>query len=151
MPGPVIAIGDPVRASAQGTVMNRQSIRGWPWSRNGFGVGIRQPARGHRPTLAPEGRLPGQVDHAWLDSGTRCDGRQVRERRYPTQRVVGPVLVVGDEPRIGELLHFLRGHEQIGVEDLLAVGPVEPFDEGVRRTRGGTRRRVRRGRCNRRA
>ena len=30
-------------------------IRGWPWSRNGFGVGIRHPARGHRPTLAREG------------------------------------------------------------------------------------------------
>ena len=52
---PVIGISDAVHASAQGTVMNRHSIRGWPWSRNGFGVGIRQPARGHRPTLAPEG------------------------------------------------------------------------------------------------
>ena len=44
---------------------------------------------------------------------------------------MGPVLVVGDEPRIGELLHVLGGHEPIGVGDLLAVGPVEPFDEGV--------------------
>ena len=48
------------------------------------------------------------------------------------QRVVGPVLVVGDEPRIGEPLHFLRGHPQKVVEDLLAAGSVEPFDEGVR-------------------
>ena len=45
--------------------------------------------------------------------------------------VVGPVLVVGDEPRVGELLHFLRRHSQKGVEDLLAIGAVDLFDEGV--------------------
>ena len=55
MLGPVIGISDAVHASAQGTVMHRQLYQGWPWSRNGFGVGIRQPAQGHRPTLAPEG------------------------------------------------------------------------------------------------
>ena len=61
----------------------------------------------------------------------RFDARQVGERRYPAQRVVGPVLVVSDEPRVGLLLYFLRAHPQKGVEDLLAEGPIEPFDEGV--------------------
>lgn len=44
---------------------------------------------------------------------------------------MGSVLVAGEAPRVGELLRFLRGRNQIGVERLLAVCPVEPFDEGV--------------------
>ena len=44
---------------------------------------------------------------------------------------MGPVPVAGDEPRVGELLRLVRGRKQIGVEDLLAIRPVEPFDEGV--------------------
>lgn len=44
---------------------------------------------------------------------------------------MGPVLVVAEEPGIGGQAQFLRGHDQIGVEDLVAVGPVEPLDKGV--------------------
>jgi hypothetical protein len=44
---------------------------------------------------------------------------------------VGAVLVVGNEPRIGDRLGLLRGVKQIRVQDLLPVGPIEAFDEGV--------------------
>ena len=74
----------------------------------------------HRRLLEPIGYMPhaeyeaqyyAQADVAWKASPSsgplitglqaRCDARQVGERRYPTQRVVGPVLVVRDTPRIG--------------------------------------------------
>ena len=34
---------------------------------------------------------------------------------------------------MGELRHLPRGHSQKGVEDLLAIGSVEPFDKDVLR------------------
>ena len=44
---------------------------------------------------------------------------------------MGPVLVVGDEPRVAELLRLLRGVKEIGVQDILTIRPIEAFNEGV--------------------
>jgi hypothetical protein len=44
---------------------------------------------------------------------------------------MGPLQVVGREPSVGDLLHLPEGVKEIGVEDLLAIRAVEPFDEGV--------------------
>ena len=43
------------------------------------------------------GRLPRQLDRALLDSERGVTRATCHERRYPTQRVVGPVLVAGDK------------------------------------------------------
>jgi len=48
-----------------------------------------------------------------------------------TQRVVGSLLVVLDHPPVGGLAHVLEGGEQMWVEQLIAVGMVEPLDIGI--------------------
>ena len=42
-----------------------------------------------------------------------------------------PLLVVFDEPALGDLLHLLDRFEDVGVEHLGAVRAVEALDEGV--------------------
>jgi hypothetical protein len=44
---------------------------------------------------------------------------------------MGPLGVVGREPGLGDRAHLLERIEEIGVEHLFAVCPVEAFDEGV--------------------
>ena len=44
---------------------------------------------------------------------------------------MGPLGVVGREPRVGDLADLLEGVEEIGVEDLFPNAAVEPLDKGV--------------------
>jgi hypothetical protein len=44
---------------------------------------------------------------------------------------MGPLAVVGFEPRVGDRAHLLERVEEIGVEYLFSIGPVEALDEGV--------------------
>lgn len=44
---------------------------------------------------------------------------------------MGPLGVVGFQPRVGDLTHPVERVEEMRVEHLLATAAVEPFDEGV--------------------
>ena len=44
---------------------------------------------------------------------------------------MGSLFVVLDHPPVGGLAYVLEGGEQMLVEQLIAVGPVEPFDIGI--------------------
>lgn len=41
---------------------------------------------------------------------------------------MGPLMVVRQEPTLADGTDLVEGFEEVGVEDLLAVGPVESFD-----------------------
>jgi len=51
--------------------------------------------------------------------------------RYPSQGLVGSVLVVIRYPLVDGLLHLREGIEQIGIEYLVPQASVEPLDQCV--------------------
>src|SRR5437764_11450740 len=51
--------------------------------------------------------------------------------RQASQRVVRSDLVVLGEPFLGELAHFGERVEQVGIEHLFAIGPIEALDVSV--------------------
>src|SRR5215471_15686108 len=81
--------------------------------------------------LSGDRKLPRQVDTGKVDSaGASGLGRNVRGGTWP-RLVMGALGVVGREPGLGDRAHLLERIEEIGVEHLFAVRPVEAFDEGV--------------------
>ena len=67
-----------------------------------------------------KGRLRGGI---WL--------RQKRQGRHLAKALMGPLGVVGVEPRVGDGADILERAEEIRVQDLLAKRPVEALSEGV--------------------
>lgn len=53
------------------------------------------------------------------------------ERRPVVECVVGALLVVLGEPAVRELTYIAERAELVGVEQLLAVGPVETLNVGI--------------------
>jgi hypothetical protein len=52
-------------------------------------------------------------------------------RRILAERVMGSVFAVLTQPVLGDLAHLFHRSEQVGVQHLGAVCPVEPLDIGV--------------------
>lgn len=44
---------------------------------------------------------------------------------------MGPLLVVFGQPGLGNLAYLLDRFEHVGIENLISVGLVEAFDEGI--------------------
>src|SRR5215471_16611106 len=81
--------------------------------------------------LSGDRKLPRQVDTGKVDSaGASGLGRNVRGGTWP-RLVMGALGVVGREPGLGDRAHLLERIEEISVEHLFAVRPVEAFDEGI--------------------
>jgi len=59
---------------------------------------------------APTRKLPRQANHEKLDTS---GGLDVLGRRNAAERVMGSLLVVVDEPPMGDLADFVEGREQV--------------------------------------
>ena len=55
----------------------------------------------------------------------------MRRGQHPGQGVMGPLLVVLLHPLCTDLSHLIQRLEYIGIEHIVAIGPIEPFDEGI--------------------